>query len=146
MANHPEGTEILGDVEGVAAFLEASSPPVICFIPLRMDTSKLLERLDFFKLFLRSGFRMEVVFLCGVGGCSPQRFISVAEDASDDSKEIKSVLVQTMPAFFEGVGGACVTTHGDNNTEGFSDARRLDIDWMGASVVPTKSEYRRLFV
>lgn len=146
LANHPEGTEILGDVEGVAAFLAAaSSPPVICLMPLRMDTSKLLERLDFFKLFLRSGFKMEV--LCGVGGCiSPQRFISVAEDASDDSKEIKSVLVQTMPAFLEGVGGACVTTHGDNNTEGFSDARRLDIDWMGASVVPTKSEYRRLLV
>lgn len=34
------------------------------------------------------------------------RFISVAEEASDESKEIKSVLVHMMPAFLEGVGGA----------------------------------------
>lgn len=124
--------------------------------PLRIDTSKLLERLDFLRLVLRSGKRNLLLLLVGCCSCgcdgatgttgvgtSLIRFISVAEEASDESKEIKSVLVQMMPAFLEGVG-AWVTL-GDTSMLGFSDARRNDIDCgIGESVVDMKSEKRLL--
>lgn len=82
--------------------------------PFRIDTSKLFERLDFLRLVLRSGRKKLLLLLgsCGVDGArgatgvgtSLIRFISVAEEASDESKEMRSVLVQMMPAFLEGVG------------------------------------------
>lgn len=109
-----------------------------------METSKLLDRFDFFKLDRRSrGFNElladffddedNAVDVCG-DATSLILFISVAEEANEESKEIKSVLVQTMPAFFEGV------THGDNML-GFSEARRSeDACGIGVSVVDTKSE------
>lgn len=74
-------------------------------------------------------------------GTSLIRFISVAEEANDESKEIKSVLVQMMPAFLEGLG-ACVTL-GDVNMLGFSEARRNDCG-IGVRVVEMKSEKRLL--
>ena len=118
--------------------------------PFRIDTSKLFDRFDFLRLVLRSGsknFPDDFVGCCDVGGdgdtgatgvgTSLIRLISVAEEANDESKEIKSVLVQTIPAFLEGVG-ACDTL-GEINRLGFSDARRIDCG-MGASVVVMKSE------
>lgn len=129
---------------------------VIGLTPLRIDTSKLFERLDFLRLVRLSGSKKLLDFcgccLCvleGVGGATGAtgvgtsliRLISVAEEASDESKEMRSVLVQMIPAFLEGVG-ACETL-GDINMHGFSDARRKDCG-IGASVVVIKSEKRRL--
>lgn len=85
------------------------------FVPLRIDTSKLFERFDFFRLVFRSGRRkllLDFGWACGVAGATETtgvgtsliRFISVAEEANDESKEMRSVLVQIMPAFLEGVG------------------------------------------
>jgi hypothetical protein len=123
--------------------------------PFRIDTSKLFERFDFLRLVLRSGRKklLLLIFGCCVDatdgatgaigvGTSFIRFISVAEEANDESKEIKSVLVQMMPAFLEG-DGACVTLGDVNMLLGFSDARRMDICGIGASVVVMKSEKRR---
>lgn len=90
----------------------ASSP--IGLTPFSMDTSKLFDRLDFLRLVRRSGRRKLLDFCVGLGcvvegvgatgvGTSFIRLISVAEEASDESKEMRSVLVQIMPAFLEGV-------------------------------------------
>jgi hypothetical protein len=113
-----------------------------------IDTSKLLERFDFFRLVRRSsGLRRLLDDLCaddaanddgaiGDGTSLVVRFISVAEEANEESKEMRSVLVHTMPTFLEGV------THGESML-GFSDARRCDdACGIGVSVVDTKSENR----
>jgi hypothetical protein len=131
-----------------------------CFTPFNMDTSKLFERFLFLRLVLRSGFKKllaPVAFVAAaiaaaddvIGGCvcigvgtSLIRFISVAEEANDESKEIRSVLVQMMPAFLDGLGVGARETLGDI-MQGFSDARRFC--GIGANVVCTKSE-KRLFV
>lgn len=85
----------------------------VAFTPLRIETSKEFDRLDFLRLVLRSiGRKKLLLFGCGVEGATGAtgvetsliRFISVAEEASDESKEIKSVLVHMMPAFLEGDG------------------------------------------
>ena len=127
---------------------------VIGLTPLSIDTSKLFERLDFLRLVRRSGRRklldFGVGFGCVVEGVETEatgvvtsliRLISVAEEANDESKEMRSVLVQIMPAFLEGVV-ACDTL-GGINVQGFSDARRIACG-IGASVVVTKSEKRLL--
>lgn len=119
-----------------------------CFTPFSIDTSKLFDRLDFLRLFLRSGFRKLLLLLLlptdgdfddDVGGCvrmgvgtSLIRFISVAEEASDESKEIRSVLVHMMPAFLDGLGLGARVTLGESML-GFSDARRCC--GIGAKVV-----------
>lgn len=136
--NHPLPAH--GDLESSAGGLT----------PLRIETSKLFDRLDFLRLVLRSGSKKLLLFLCicGVAGATEMtgvgtsliRFISVAEAASDESKEIKSVLVQMMPAFLEGVGTG--VTLGDVIMLGFSDARRIDCG-IGVSAVDMKSEKRR---
>lgn len=110
-----------------------------CLTPFNIDTSKLFERLDFLRLVLRSGRKKLLLLVCfDDGGCvcigvgtSFIRLISVAEEANDESKEIKSVLVHMMPAFLDGLGLGALVTLGDNML-GFSDARRCC--GMGASV------------
>ncbi len=131
LANHPPCAARLVDDPDLP-----SSVPVICLIPFNTDTSKLFDRLDFLKLVLRSTFKK----LCGIVGvlASPIRLISVAEEASDESNEIRSVFVHTIPLFLDGVG------QGDNIL-GFSDALRLMFGVTGGREVGTKSEYR-LFV
>lgn len=133
---------------------EVFASSVIGLMPLRIDTSKLFERLDFLRLVRLSGSKKLLDF-CGCCFCvlkgvemteatgvvtSLIRFISVAEEANDESKEMRSVLVQIMPALLEGVG-ACDTL-GDSIMLGFSDARRKC--GIGASVVAIKSEKRLL--
>lgn len=117
---------------------------------LRMETSKLFERCDFLRLLLRSGSKKLLYFRCGwcfgveiagdtetTGvGTSLIRFISVAEEANDESKEIRSVLVLPV-GFLEGLGAR--VTQGDVNMQGFSDARRIDCG-IGVRVVEMKSE------
>lgn len=119
--------------------------------PFRIETSKLFDRFDFLRLVLRSGLRklLLLVGCCGVNGATGVgtsfiRLISVAEEANDESKEIKSVLVQMMPAFLEGVG-ACVTL-GEMSMLGFSDALLCIDCGIGASVVDMKSLKRLLAV
>jgi hypothetical protein len=127
-----------------------------CLTPFKIDTSKLFERFDFLRLLLRSGCKKFVLLLLfdadgdfDDGGCvcmgvgtSFIRLISVAEEASDESKESKSVLVHIMPTFFDGLGVGARDTLGDMSMLGFSDARRCC--GMGARVVWTKSEKRLL--
>lgn len=123
---------------------DLSSPVNCCLTPCKIDTSKLFERLDFLRLVLRSG-RRKLLLVADVddavvdfGGCvsigvgtSLIRFISVAEEANDESKEIKSVLLQMMPALLAGLGLGARDTLGES-MQGFSDARRFC--GMGASV------------
>lgn len=100
--NHPLPAAAVGD-----AFVSSDE---VAFTPLRIETSKLFDRFDFLRLVLRSiGRKKLLLFGCGVKGAtgveaSLIRFISVAEEASDESKDIKSVLVHMMPAFLEGDG------------------------------------------
>jgi hypothetical protein len=68
-------------------------------------------------------------------GTSFIRLISVAEEASDESKESRSVLVHMMPAFLDGLGLGARDTQGETSMLGFSDARRCWCCGMGASVV-----------
>lgn len=144
LVNQPLPAAAHGDFESSVAGLT----------PFKIETSKLFERFDFFRLVRRSGSKKLLLF-CGCCCCggfgtldamgvgtSLIRFISVAEEAKDVSKEIKSVLVQIMPAFLEG-DGACVTLGDVNNMLGFSDARRIDCG-IGESVVVMKSEKRLL--
>lgn len=99
-----------------------------CLTPFRIETSKLFERFDFLRLVLRSTFKRLLLLAFGgwvcIGvGTSFIRLISVAEEANDESKEIRSVLVQIMPAFLDGDGLGARDTLGDSML-GFSDARR----------------------
>lgn len=127
---------------------DLSSPVNCCLTPCKIDTSKLLERLDFLRLVLRS-IRRKLLLLvaddddgvdifggwvCIGVGTSLIRFISVAEEANDESKEIKSVLLQMMPAFLDGLGLGARDTLGESML-GFSDARRFcEFCGMGARV------------
>lgn len=117
---------------------DLSSPVNCCLTPCRIETSKLFERFDFLRLVLRSGRKKLLLDDVAFGGCvcigvgtSLIRFISVAEEASDERREIRSVLLQMMPAFFAGLGEGARDTLGDN-MQGFSDARRCC--GMGANV------------
>lgn len=130
----------------VAAAIEThfDSFSVCGFTPLIIETSKLLDLFDFFKLDRRSGgfneLPADLLFVVSVvdelGDCmSFILFISVADEANEESKDIKSVLVQTIPDFFEGV------TLGEVSMLGFSEARRCDdACGIGVRVVDMKSE------
>ena len=76
-------------------------------------------------------------------GTSFIRLISVADEANDESKEIRSVLEQTMPIFFDGDGLGARDTLGES-IQGFSDARRFC--GMGARREADMKSEKRLFV
>lgn len=83
------------------------------------------------------------------GDASSTLLISVAEDASDDIIDIKSVFVTTMPVFLkkpgdfelDGVADAAAAAADADDVPGItnSEARRL-LAGIGVSAEPTKSE------
>lgn len=90
-----------------------------------------------------SEFADDVDGLHDLTGVSSILLISVADEASDEIMDIRSVFVTTMPVFLKKLCDrplGVVAVDVDAIT-GFSDARRLA--GMGANVEPTKSEYRR---
>ena len=85
---------------------------------------------------------MEVVGVEGVS-FSPHLLISVADDARDDSKDIRSVFVQIIPDLdfgFAADGAEVDAGVIDGDMIGISDARLCDCIGGNVVVVPTKSE------
>lgn len=110
-----------------------------------METSKLFER---FERDIPSGASelaedVDGFDLIGVVGVSQDLLISVADEASDDIIDIKSVFVTTIPVFLKKLLAPLVEAATGGTIAGFSDALRLA--GIGANEEPTKSEYR-LFV
>lgn len=122
-----------------------------------MDTSKLLDRLerDMPGASGRSTFEVadevaaaeELFFDVNAvsgGGVSSILLISVADDVSEDISDIRSVFDTTIPDFlrkFEAMEPPAEVEATAAGGGTISEARRLE--GIGASVEPTKSEYRR---